>query len=829
MIKNILSILFVCLLANPFTMWAQIDLGNNQININFEAPKEYTIGSIEVTGENNLDKNSVLLLAGLEVGDKIKVPGDETKNLVRKFWEQGLFSDVRLLATKIEENFIFLELSLDELPKVSKFSFPGRTDNEVKKLKEKLQLYRGKTITKDMLRTAKISINKYYIAKGFYDVETNIEVSDDEDMRNGKILDFNINKNKRIKVASISFEGNEAFSDGKLRRKMKETKTKKFYRLFKASKFIEKNYEEDKKAIIDAYNAKGFRDAKITKESITRNDKGRIVINMDINEGKKYYFRNIKWIGNTKYTSEKLTQVLGIKAGDIYDEKLLNERLEFSFSSTDIKSLYMNDGYLFFNIQPVEVLVENDSIDLEMRIVEGQQAFIRNVIVKGNTKTRDAVVYRELRTKPGQLFRRSDIIRTQEELSRLRYFNPQKMGIQPIPDPATGMVDIEYDLQEMSADQIQLQGAWGGSNQFLGTLALSLNNFSLRKFFDKDAWKPTPSGDGQKLNLNATSNGSFYQSYGISFTEPWLGGKKPNSLTVGLNHTVFTQGENGKLITNRGFVSLGKRLRWPDDFFTLTHSLTLQRYSLNNWSYEIVDGFRDGVSHNFNYRIGLSRSSVFDPFFPTSGSTFSISGEFTPPYSLINGKDYKNLEPKERFKWLEYYKLRFSADWYTNIVGKLVLRTHFETGSLAPYNSETGLTPFERFHIGGDGLQAGGRFDGSEVIALRGYGNSEANPKATSQEASGAYVKYFIEARYPFMKSAQTTIYGQVFAEAGNGFADFSQFDSFVTKRSAGVGFRVIMPMLGILGVDFAYGFDPIYGKKTPSGWQTHFILGQRF
>jgi outer membrane protein insertion porin family len=828
MLNNIIKLLILTVLL-PTVAFAQFDLGNNKQTIDYTKPKEYIIGGIALSGNNKLDENAVLLLAGLEVGDKITIPSDKTKEVVKRFWDQELFSDVKLLATRIEENFIFLELSLDELPKISKFSFPGLSKNEIKKIKENLDLYRGRSINKNLYREVESKVNDYFVKKGFYNVETTIKERDDSDMRNGKVVDIVVDKNKRVKVGSIKFHGNESFSDEKLRRKMKSTKEKRFWRIFKTSKYIEENFEEDKASVLALYNQKGFRDAKIVNEKVVRDGKKLVRIDLDIEEGKKYYFRNISWVGNTKYTAKELSRTLGIKNGDTYDEKLLNERLEFSFSSTDIKSLYMNDGYLFFDLKPVEVLVENDSIDLEMRMNEGQQAFIRKVVVKGNTKTRDDVIYRELRTKPGELFRRSDIIRTQQVLSSLRYFDPQQIGITPKPDPATGMVDIEYSLEETSSDQIQLQGAWGGASQFIGTLALNLNNFSMRNFFNKKAWQPLPSGDGQKLSLNVTSNGSFYQSYGASFTEPWLGGRKPNSLTVGVNHFVFKRGEDSKISSVRGSVSLGKRLKFPDDFFTLSHTLTLQRYKLVDWTGGIVDNYTDGLSHNFNYRVAVSRNSVFEPFFPTSGSTFTLSGEFTPPYSLVNGKNYSNLTPQERYKWLEYYKIKFSADWYTNIIGKFVFRTHFEMGSLSPYQKKTGLTPFERFHLGGDGLQTGGQFDGSEVIALRGYNDFALNPQASRSNASGAYVKYYLEARYPFVKSPQSTIYGLAFAEAGKGFENFSKVDIFGANRSAGAGIRVIMPMLGILGVDFAYGFDPIYGKKEPSGWQTHFILGQQF
>lgn len=806
--------------------YAQFDLGNTQQNIDYTKPNEYTVGGITIAGNNGLDENSILLLLGIEVGDKISVPGNETRAIVKKFWEQELFSDVQLYATKIEGDLIFLELYLDELPKLSKFSFPNLTRSEIEKLKESLNFYRGRIINKNLYNEAKLKVKEYYVGKGFLNVDVQIKEHEDKTMRNGKALDIIVNKNNRVKVKSISFTGNEKFKDGKLRRQMKNTKQKKWYRLFKMSKYLKDEYKEDKESVIALYNSIGYRDARIVSDSVFKGDKGHLNIDMHIEEGHQYFFRDIKWVGNTKYKSEQLSRILGINKGDVYDEKLLDERLEFSFSGTDIKSLYMNDGYLFFQLNPVEVLVEGDSIDFEMRMNEGNQARIRNVIVKGNDKTRDHVIFREIRTVPGELFRRSNIIRTQEVLTGLGYFNPQTMGIQPKPDPQTGMVDIEYTVEEQSTDQIQLQGAFG-ANRFTGTLGLTLNNFSLRNMFKKGTWDPVPSGDGQKLSLQISSNGTFFQSYSLSFTEPWLGGKKPTSLSVGLTHFVYTLSGDGKISSIGLNAGLGKRLRWPDDYFTLQHGIGISQYNVRN--YEIVDEFNNGKSNNFNYKLSLTRNSVFEQFFPTKGSTFSISGEFTPPYSLLNDKDYRDLSGNEKYKWLEYYKIKFSADWYTNIVGKLILRTHFETASLGEYNKDVGIPPFERFHIGGDGLNQGSQFTGSEIVALRGYQNRQLNPYANTNNAAAAYVKYYLETRYPVMQSPQSTIYGLAFAEAGNGFSKFDEFNLYDVKRSAGVGFRVIMPMLGMLGVDFAYGFDKIYGSNQVSGWQTHFILGQQF
>ncbi|MGB0884326.1 MAG: outer membrane protein assembly factor BamA [Flavobacteriales bacterium] len=825
MLKPFFLGLILVLISTP-KLYAQFDLGGQEQNINYAQPKTYTIGGISVAGDNGLDQSAVLLLIGVSVGDDIQVPGAETREIVKKFWKQNLFSDVQLYATKIEGNLIFLELYLDELPKLSKFAFRGISKSEVDKLKEKLNFHRGKVINNNLLGESKRKVVNHFVEKGFLDVDVEIKSVADSTMRKGRTLDLIIKKGKRIKIKSIEFAGVEKFKHAKLRRKMKETKVKKFYRIFKSSKYIEQKLEEDKANIMALYNANGYRDARIVNHTIKRSSKGLVEIDMEISEGNQYFFRDINWVGNTKYSSEELSKSLGIKSGDVYDEALLNERLEFSYAGTDIKSLYMNDGYLFFQLNPVEVLIEGDSIDFEMRMNEGSQAVIRNVSVIGNDKTKDNVIFREIRTVPGDLFRRSNVIRTQEVLTGLGYFNPQNMGITPKPDQATGMVDIEYAVEEQSTDQVQLQGAFG-ANRFTGTLGLTLNNFSIGNMFKKQAWNPVPSGDGQKLSLQISSNGTFYQSYSLSFVEPWLGGKKPNSLSVSLNHFVYDLTNNGKISSVGLSVGLGKRLKVPDDYFTLSQSIGLQRYKVQN--YEIAEGFDDGTSHNLNYRLSLTRNSVFEQFFPTKGSTFSLTGEFTPPFSMLNNKDYSRIDAQERYKWLEYYKVKFAASWHTPVVGKMILKTHFETAALSSYDDEVGIPPFERYHIGGDGLNTGSRFNGSEFVALRGYNNRSLNPYANTNTAASAYLKYYFEARYPLVRSPQSTIYGLAFAEAGNGFDGFKSMNLYDTKRSAGVGFRVIMPMLGILGVDFAHGFDPLYGESEKSGWQTHFILGQQF
>jgi len=825
MFKKILTILgfgLFVLQAN-----AQIQLGNTgEIEINYNNPKEYIIGGISIGGNNKLDKEAILVISGISVGDTVAIPGDETQKLVRKFWDQGLFSDVKLNILKIEDKKVFLEIFLDELPRLSMFSFKGLAKHEVEKVKDELNLYRGKIITQDLVYNSRLIVKRYFIDKGYLNTNVDIKLRADTSMRNGQIADIHIDKNDRVKINAINFKGLNHFTSKRLQKAMKETKEKNFFRIFKSSRYLESNFKDDKSAIIQLYNEKGFRDARIISDTLYKFDDNTINIDLVIEEGRQYFFRNINWIGNSKHSSEKLTGILGIKAGDIFDAKLLQERLQGSFAGDDVKSLYMDEGYLFFNINPVEVLVESDSIDFEIRIHEGNPAIIRNVSVAGNTKTKDHVIYRELRTIPGSLFRKTDVMRSQEELMRLSYFNPQKLGVNPKPDPATGMVDIEYTVEEQSTDQIQLQGGWG-ANSFVGTLGLSLNNFSIGNIWNKEKWDPIPSGDGQRLSVQATSNGDYYQSYNMSFTEPWLGGKKANSLSVTLSHSVFNSA--GKLKSTGLHVGLGKRLAVPDDYFTLTQNISIQRYDLSN--YTLVDGFRDGHSNNINYRIALSRNSVFNQFYPKNGSTFTISGEFTPPYSLFDGKDYSdhikeedNISSSDKYEFLEYYKMKLSTDWYTNLFSDFVVRAHSEFGFLNYYNEEVGPPPFERFHLGGDGL-SGFSLDGREIVALRGY----PNQSLSSARGGSNYVKYTMEARYPLTLNPSSTIYGLAFAEAGNTWEGFENFNAFEVKRSLGLGFRIIMPMLGILGVDFGHGFDPVLDGETKSGWQTHFIIGQQF
>ncbi len=805
---------------------AQINVGNTLENVSYERPVEYEVAGITIQGITNLDKNAIITLSGLTVGDKIMIPGEEISKAITKLWAQNLFADIQIEVSKILGNNIFLAINLEELPRLSKFGFTGASKSEVDKIREKVELVKGKIVNDNLINNTQHIVKEYFTDKGYLNTQVTIKQKVDTTVIASVILEVEINKGEKIKINEINFFGVTKFKTKKLKRQLKETKEKSFFRIFKTSKFLNEAYQTDLQSIIGLYNEKGYRDARIVEEEITTVSDKLIGINLTIEEGLQYHFRHISWLGNTKYKSEFLNQMLGIKAGDVYDQKMMSERLQMSMSGTDISSLYMDDGYLFFNIDPIEILAEEDSIDFEIRIYEGKQATINKVTVSGNTKTNEHVIMREIRTKPGELFRRSDVIRSQEELNRLNYFNPQTLGVTPKPDPQTGNVDIEYTVEEKPSDQIELQGGWG-AGRVVGTFGLTFNNFSLKNILNKKGWSPLPSGDGQKISLRASSNGSYYQNYSFSFTEPWLGRSKPNALSFTVYHSIQNYStddvENRMDITGVN-LGLGKRLRWPDDYFSTSQSISFQQYTLSNR--QLVPGFSNGVSKNITYRSVISRSSVFDPIFPKAGSQFTLTGHFTPPYSLFNDKDYSTMTLEDKYEWLEYFKIKMSSTWYTNPFANLVIKAHSEFGFLRSYNDEVGLPPFERFYIGGDGL-SGFAMDGREVVGLRGYANG-----TISQHLAGGgsiYSKYYLEMRYPLSLNPSSTIYATAFAEAGNAWSAGREFNPFEVKRTLGVGIRIFMPMFGLLGVDFGHGFDPLEGSTEKSGWQTHFSIGQQF
>ncbi len=824
MLKKLIIFIFVILSAKAAL--PQVQLFDEKVD--YTAPKEYYIGGITISGVKYLDNNVLIMISGLSVGDKISVPGDEIAKAIKKLWKQGLFENVEISYTKIQGDKIFLNIDLKEQPKLQKFSFRNIRKSEADDLRDAIGIVRGDAVNENVIIRSRNIINQYFIDKGFYNVNTDIRQLRDSVHANQVTLVFDIHKGKKVKIGEIHIVGAEKEKPESLKMKFKETKEKRFYRFWKPSKYIESDFKDDLDKMIAFYSKLGYRDARVISDSVVKINDKLIDIYVNINEGRKFYFGDIKWVGNTKYPSSTLSAVLQIHKGEVYDRQKLETRLFMDMEKGDVHSLYMNQGYLFSSITPIESRIHGDTIDLEIRVYEGKQAIVKRVTVKGNTKTHDNVILREIRTKPGQLFNRADIIRTQRELAQLRYFDQEKLNVNPKPNPADGTVDIEYIVEETSSDQIEMSLGWG-MGALIGTVGVSFNNFSLKGITHKDAWRPIPSGDGQKLSLRIQSNGIYYQSYSASFTEPWLGGKKPNSLTVSGYQSVqsngLTKGDPNRsaIIISGVTVGLGKRLEWPDDYFHLYQSLSFQNYNLKNYAH--VFSFDNGNSNNFSYTIGLSRNSVNSPIYPTNGSDISLSVQFTPPYSLLNHKNYAAMEDADKYHWVEYYKWKASFAWFTElgkskVAQKLVLHTRAKFGFLGYYNDEIGYSPFERFYLGGDGL-SGYSLDGRELIGMRGYTNNSLSPST----GATAYAKYTMEIRYPISLNPMATVFVLGFVEAGNSWALLKNFNPYDVHRSAGVGARIYLPMFGLLGLDWAWGFDPYPGFPGMAGNQFHFSM----
>lgn len=836
-----------------FSANAQITIGGDSLKLDYASPTEYEVGGITVTGAQYYDKGIIVMLTGIAVGDKIDVPGEKISTAIENLWKQGLFGDIQVLAQRVEGKKIFLEIKIEERPRLSVYAFHGIKKADQDKIRDKLKLIRDKIVNDEVLLSTQNIIKEYFKDKGYYDTEVSIAQRPDTTLPNKVILDINVKPNNKIKINKINIIGNTLVSDAAIRRKMKDTKERKWYNLFSTSKFIDENYRKDKQAILDLYNEKGFRDAAIIKDTVYRYDGKSLNIDLVIEEGRKYYFRNITWVGNTKYSSDTLARVLGIKKGDVYNQTVLEGSLYTSPNGTDVSSLYMDIGYLFFNVTPVEVAVVGDSIDFEMRMYEGKPAIINKITIVGNTKTSDHVILRELRTKPGQLFRRSDIILTQRELAQLGYFDPQGLQVNPKPDPINGTVDIEYVVVEKPSDQIELSGGWG-AGRLVGTLGVTFNNFSTRNFFKKGAWRPLPAGDGQRLSIRAQTNGVYFQSYNLSFTEPWLGGRKPNSLTTSLYYNSQSNGQP-KSSSSRvslgtlGFtIGLGTRWKKPDNYFNAFYSLNFQYYDNNNYISQIK-----GKSYSVSLGLNISRNSVDQPIYPREGSNLSFSLQVTPPWSLrmkdgkLGFKDYSyDTDNNDVYRLVEYHKWKLDFTWYHSLVGKLVLSARAHFGYLGYYNSSIGSTIFERFIVGGSGIN-NWNFVGAEIIALRGYGDNlvsgNANapygtasddyrrPLLKQTDGSALYNRFVLELRYPVSLNPQATIFGVAFLEGGNAWNRIKDYNPFNIKRSAGVGVRVFLPMFGMLGLDYGYGFDRLenISKDSQQRGNIHFIIGQNF
>ncbi len=877
--------LMAMLLGNVFLTTAQDRVPFNQ-------GTRYILADVDVTGKITFNKQTVVTFAGLERGQWITVPGEEISNAIKKLGKLGLFSDIDFYVSRVQNDSIWLELNIHELPKLSEVKFTGVKKNKIEQLIKDTDLKKGKVVNENLITNTRYYLENKYRKEGFFNTKVNINTTADTTAGNNVNMVVAIDKGDKVKVRRIEFIGNEKFTDAKLRKSMKNTKVKNPVRLFKKSKFIRDNYKKDLVTIVDKYKEKGYRDARVVWDSVTYNRKSNdISIKVNIEEGRRYYFGDIKFLGNTVYSDERLSRMIGVKRGDVYNGVLLQKRIadKTKPDGDDLTNLYQNNGYLFSNINAVETRTQNDTIDFEIRIVEGPIAYFNKITVVGNDKTNDEVIYRELRTKPGRMYSKDDVIRTIREIGQLGFFDPEAIDPQfKNVDPAAGTVDIEYHLVEKGSSQVELQGGYGGGG-FIGTLGLSFNNFSLRNIFNKDAYDPLPMGDGQKVALRLQGS-SFFQTYSLSFSEPWFGRKKPVQFSTSISYSkqflnnfrTFDVDRSKSFNIFTVSVGLAKRLTVPDDSFVLSNAVSFQYYDLNNYNTGLFT-FGDGAARNFAYTIGLSRNNKgVNPIFPTYGSEFSVTAKFTPPYSLFNGVDYKDLPnqreykltnegsgyfgpdgvfiptgafidsdgnfvsdenyqdaavnqskvDQKRFNWLEYYKIKFKADWFTKIYGKFVLRSLGEFGFMGAYNQDRGLVPFERFYLGGDGL-ANFALDGREIIGLRGYPNQSLTPYDARGAQNGAtvYNKFSLELRYPITMKAAASIYGLAFLEGGAAYDTFRNYNPFQLQRSAGFGVRIFMPAFGLLGIDFGYGFDPqpIPGLTKPNGWETHFIIGQQF
>jgi outer membrane protein insertion porin family len=844
----VFTALFFTLIANGQTKKDSISTIKKDTitqNISFEKGKEYILGGISVIGLKKFSEETVRVFTGLRTGQTIKLPGDKLTSAIKKLYESKQFSNVDVYLEKLDGTSIYLQFDVQELPQLNNVKISGVSKSKAKDLIKDAELKTGAMVTDNLIVTTKNYFEKKYTDKGYLKTKVNLVTKKDSSDINAVNMSILIDKGNKIKIKNINFTGNKSLSSSKLRKAMKNTKRKFFGRFWKSSKYIEDDYREDLESILKKYSILGYRDARILSDKLTWNDDNTINLEIELEEGRQYRFSEILFVGNKEYTDEYLRQFLRIEKGDVYNGVVLKERVsgDGSPTSQDLSTLYQDNGFLFSSVNAVETKVENDSITVEIRIREDEKATIKKVTVSGNDKTNDHVIFRELRVKPGDLFSRSAIIRSIREIGQLGFFD-QNVVPDVNPDYQNKTTDINFNVIEKGGSQIELQGGYGGGS-FIGTLGLSFNNFSLRNIFNKAAYKPLPMGDGQTLSIRLQSSRTF-NTYSFSFSEPWLGGKKPKSLSFSiyssnqfqLNPQTFEVDKDQSLGIIGASLGLGQRLKWPDDFFQLSQSISYQSFTLNNYGFRVgSDVLSNGTLNNLAYNVSLTRNSSGPSLiFPTYGSEFSIGLKATFPYSLVNGKDYsvsedltateKNDKIADNYKWLEYYKVSAKGKWYTAFTDKLVLMTNIETGFLGYYNEEVGHTPFERYFVGGDGVAAF-QLDGRETIGLRGYENSRLTPLENG--GGTMYSKYQLELRYSITDTPSASIYTVGFLEAGNSYDNFDDFNPFEVKRSAGLGIRVFMPAFGLLGIDFAHGFDPLPGQTVKSGWQTHFIIGRQF
>ena len=860
-VRHIVFGLLLALLALP--TWAQS--AGSGVEVDYNNPKKYIVGGVRIEGTNYFSPDQIRQITGLQEGMEITVPSEEMTSIVNRLWMQKYFEDVELAIDSLSasRDTAFLKVAIIERPRVSRWTFSGVKSGEQKELLERLNLRRGGEFSEYVAKTATDIIKRYYKEKGFHNVEVDVNTKRDSVIRSAIRVQFAVDRGQKVKIKTITFKGADHVKESKLVRSMKKTRDARFQNFFSSKRFNEKEYGNDKRAMLSVFNEAGYRDARIVKDTMYYVEPGRLQIDFEIDEGKKYYFRDITWTGNSVYSSETLNDILMIKKGDVYDVVTMEKRLFGGGKQNeyDVSKLYRDNGYLFFNLQPVELNIEGDSVDVEMRVVEGKPATLNNIVINGNDLTNERVIRRQIFTRPGYLFSQSDFERSIREIASMGQFDPEAIadpatGYSIIPNQLNNTVDLVYNVTEKPSSQLELSGGWGG-NTFVATVGVSFNNFSTRRFFDKTAWRPVPLGDAQNLSIRFQTNGTYYTSLSASFSEPWLFGKKPTSLNMSLYYTRQTMSNlyfnilnNDQYMEVYGFAAgIGKRLKWPDNYFVLYNQLSWQTYKLQDWQYNFL--FNTGISHNLSYTLSLSRTSTDQQIYPRQGSDFSFSLQLTPPYSLLRKKDYGRLDAdgnpvrvsnwkdinydmqtsQNRYKWIEYHKWSFKGSVFAKLVGDLVLMARAQFGYLGYYNRKWGYSPFEGFRVGGDGMSGYDTY-GSEIISLRGYENYSLTPQALSSYnstgnyyAGNVYDKFTVELRYPVILQPQSTIYALLFLEGGNCWSDIRDFNPFQIKRSAGVGVRVFLPMIGLLGVDWGWGFDdPVNGKS-----QFHFVIGQQF
>ena len=853
-----------CFLLLSSSLYGQI--------LNDSKRKDYNLTDISIEGQTVYSAETIITYSGLKKGDIVTIPGGvKISNAIKKLWDSNLFNNIDVFISKIEGSEISLQIKLDDLPELKEVKITGVKKSKISGIIEENKLISGVKVTENLITTTKNYLESKYRKDGFLKAKTIITTTTviDSVKKSRVNMTIRIDRGDKVKINKIEFHGNDKLSNKRLLKSMRKTKKKNPIRFTKRSKYIEADYKEDLASVVDKLKEKGYRDARIISDTLTIDKNGDISLKINVEEGEKYTYGTINFLGNTIYSDQQLNQLLKIKKGDTYNGVELEKRIADNSDpdAFDLTNLYQNNGYLFSTITPVEISADGNVIDMEIRVTEGKPAYFNNVSVKGNIATNDHVVYRELRTRPGQLYSKSNVVRTIRELGQLGYFDAQEIS----PDlknvnPNDGTLDVEYTVVEKGTGQFQLQGGYGGGG-FIGTVGASFVNFSIKNLFNKEAWKPVPRGDGQSLSLRLQTS-RFFSSYSLSFSEPWLGGEKPVQFSTSISQTkqylynrATRSADKDRSFNITGItIGIAKKLNVPDDYFVLSQSFQFQYYDLNNYNTGLFS-FGNGSSNNLAYTIGLSRNNTFnDPIYPIGGSNFSLSAKATFPYSAVNGVDYTALKEEreqksqriqelststddndiierneaseriieidqERYKWLEFYKIKFSGDWYAKIKGNLVLRPRFEFGFLGAYNNDRGVIPFERFFVGGDGMQQFSRLDGREAVPLRGY----PNQSLSDNDGGSIYNKFSLELRHPITLKGQTKIFGMAFLEGGSSYNNFKDFNPFSIKRSAGVGIRLFMPAFGLLGIDFGHGFDPIPGQVGKSGWQTHFVLGQQF